>query len=342
MRVAVVFDTPYADYSHEDHLVRLEEEVLDWSNTEPEQEYQVASALMKSGHDVLLVGIHDDADYLLSELGMAPVDIVFNVSESFSNNDRLDYLVPALLEAEGYNYTGSPPVGLMLTRNKALSKKILSHHGITVPKFHTYRVGEKVGKIDLEFPAFVKPLAMDASAGISQASVVRDAKALQDRVAFIHDRFAGAAIVEEFIEGREIYIGVLGNGENMQILPATELVFDKDKNKAEERIATKSAKWDDSYRQRKGIKNVLARPIAKAVVEQIAEAVRVSFKALWLRDYARFDIRLCADDSFHILEANANPYLNYGHEMCKAAEKAGMDQADFISKIVACAVARAE
>jgi D-alanine-D-alanine ligase len=343
MRVAVVFDTPYATWGHDDHRRQLEREVAAWRTDEPEMEYQIAHALAECGHDVRLVGVSDDLQSLLHRLSEWPPDLVFNAAEAFGGNEALEYLLPGVLEAEGHRYTGAPPLGLQVTRNKAMSKKVLAYFGIQSPGFQTYRLEEEVEKApELAFPLIVKPLQADASAGIAQASVVQDLASLADRVEFIHQRFGQGAIAEEFIDGRELYVGLVGNGESLEILPATEMVFDKRKTKPEERIATQLAKWDESYRERKGIRNVLARPLAKAVRARIEEACRTAYRALWLRDYARLDLRLTPDGQIWMLEANANPFISYGHDMANAAAKAGMEYRDFIQRIVDAAVARYE
>jgi len=333
MKIAVVFDTPYSGWGHEEHLARLRHEFE--KEPEPEHEYQIAEALISKGHDVLLVGVYDEPAAALELLRENPVDLVFNAAESFQGNDDLDFLIPALLESAGVAYTGSPPQGLMVTRNKSVSKKILAHHGVHVPGFVVYRLDDElVVRPEIEFPAIVKPLRRDASVGIAKASVVRDADALFERVKFVHERLNDAAIVEQFIDGRELYVSMLGNNSSVEILPFMELVFDKEKSKPEERIATRQAKWDDPYRERKGIRNVFARPISKVAQERLEQACRTAYRALWLRDYARVDVRLDADDEVWVLEANANPYISYGHEVAKSAEKAGMDYDSFIDRIV--------
>jgi D-alanine-D-alanine ligase len=186
----------------------------------------------------------------------------------------------------------------------------------------------------------VKPLSSDASVGISKSSIVRDMDALTERVEYIHERFRDAAIAEQFIDGRELYVSVLGNGKRVELLPTVELVFDKEKTKPEERIATQAAKWDDPYRERNGIRSVFARPLSKLAVERLEEACRTAYHALWLRDYARLDVRLDDNDEVWVLEANANPFLAVGHEVANAAEKHGLAYADFIDKIVRAASAR--
>ncbi len=343
MRVAVVFDTPYEGWHHPDHERQMTAEVAAWKHDEPEMEYQIADALRQRGHEVSLVGVRDDLQYLSRSLAEFAPDLVFNCVEAFHGNATLEYLVPGILEAEGYRYTGSPPLALLVSRNKAMSKKVLAWHGIRVPGFATFRAGEPAAvPPDLSFPLIVKPLQSDASAGIAQASVVQDQAALEERVALVHDRFHQPAIAEQFIEGRELYVSLIGNGGRLDILPLTEMVFDKRKSRPEERIATQFAKWDEDYRARRGIRNVFARPIARAVRARIEEICRTAFRALWLRDYARLDVRLAADGEVWFLEANANPFISYGHDMANAAQKAGLDYYAFVQRLVDEAMRRYE
>jgi D-alanine-D-alanine ligase len=343
MRIAVVFDTPYAGWDYPDHERQMELEVGAWHSDEPEMEYQIAHTLRERGHDVRLLGVCGDLQYLIRCLGEWKPDLVFNGAEAFRGNEALEYLLPGVLEAEGYRYTGAPPLALQVTRNKAISKKVLAYFGVQTPGFLTYRLRESVDRPpDLSFPLIVKPLQTDASAGIARASVVQDLAALAERVSFIHERFGQGAIVEEFIDGRELYVGVIGNEDSLEVLPITEMVFDKQRSRPEERIATQFAKWDESYRERRGIRNVLARPIARQVREKIVETCRTAYRALWLRDYARLDLRITADGRVWLLEANANPFISYGHDMANAAAKAGMEYGDFIQRIIDAAIARYE
>jgi D-alanine-D-alanine ligase len=343
LRIAVVFDTPYGGWSHPDHARQMASEVAAWHDDEPEMEYQVADALRERGHEVFLIGVRDDLQDLVRALDELHPDLVFNGAEAFSGNPGLEYLIPGVLEAEGYRYTGSPPLALLVSRNKAMSKKVLAYHGIRVPGFVTFRPGEAVtGPRHLAFPLIVKPLQADASPGIAQASVVQDRESLAERVSLLHDRFRQPAIAEEFVEGRELYVSVLGNGDELTILPITEMVFDKRLTRPEERIATRSAKWDEEYRARKGSRNVFARPIARAVRERIEDICRTVYRALWLRDYARLDVRLAPDGEVWFLEANANPFISYGHDMANAAAKAGMDYYHFIQRVLDEAMRRYE
>ena len=336
MKVAIVFDTPYTGWEHED-FVRQAKTGME------EAEYEIMEVLVGHGHDVLMVGVHEDLTFLVERLGRFQPDIVFNCTEGYHEDPGLDYLFPALFEAQGYRYTGSAPLALLTTRNKAMSKKVLAYHGINVPGFITYRLEEDVTRApDLQFPVIVKPLQEDASLGISGASVVWDLAALAERVAFVHERFAQPAIAEEFVDGRELYVGMIGNGDDVTILPIVEMVFDKRRTKPEERIASRLAKWDEAYRERKGIRNRFARPIARAARHRLRQICRTAYRALWLRDYARLDVRLTADGEIWVIEANANPFISFGHDMANAAEKAGLEYGAFIQRIVDEAVERYE
>jgi D-alanine-D-alanine ligase len=339
MVIAVLFDTPYRGYGPEDHERQCAQDLAN-PKVEPDMEYQVGDALRRRGHEVTFLGIRDDVDDAMAWLRQHEVDAVFNASESFRGNDSLDYLVPALLESENITFTGAPPQSLMVTRNKAISKKILRHHELSVAAFRTYRAGEKVDcDPGLRYPLIVKPLAADASAGIAQASIVHDVEQLSARVDFVLERF-GSAIVEEFIEGRELYVSMIGNGDGVRLLPILELIFDKSSTAPEERIATVKAKWDDEYRARKGIKMHLARPLSQKALERIEKTCRIAYRVLGLRDYARVDLRVDGDDNVWVLEANANPYLNRDHEIAMAAEKGGMSYEDLIETIALEAIAR--
>ena len=159
MRIAVVFDTPYDSWHYEDHARQMAKEVAAWKDDEPEMEYQIADALRQRGHEVTLIGVKNDLEYLVRCLDELHPELVFNAAEAFHGNASLEYMVPGLLEAEGYRYTGSPPMALLVSRNKAMSKKVLAWHGIRVPRFVTWRPGERIAPpAELPFPLIVKPL----------------------------------------------------------------------------------------------------------------------------------------------------------------------------------------
>jgi D-alanine-D-alanine ligase len=341
LKIAIVFDTPWEGWHHARHLEQLEIEIGRQDEVEPEMEYQVAHALRTQGHDVHLIGVHDDLGYLLAELDAAKPDLAFNCAESFHGRAHLEYVAAAVLEATGVNYVGSPPTGLIVSRNKAMAKEILAFHGVRVPGFLLCPPGVSPCRPEaLSFPLIVKPVATDASEGIAQASVVFDDESLGDRVRFVHEQFRDTVIVESFVEGRELYVSLLGSDAQLDILPLTELVFDKEKNSPEERIATKSAKWDPAYRERRGIRNQFARPISAQAREEVERTCRAAYRALSLRDFARCDVRLDAEDRVWFLEANANPYIAEGHDFAEAAHKSGLEYPALIQRLVELAQAR--
>ena len=326
MKIAVVFDTLHPDWDDADYKKEVEAKV-------EEAEYDVARALLANGHDVRLIGIQDQLGPLLERLAAFQPEVVFNGCECFRGNARHEYAVAGVLEMHGYRYTGSSPTALLVARNKSLTKKILGYHDIRVPAFAECHPDEKlVRPSELRFPLIVKPLLEDASVGIAQASVVEDDDSLGERVKFIHEKFSQAAIVEELIEGRELYVGLLGNA-TLEVLPIVEMMFG-DSGNGEHRIATYKAKWDEEYRKRKRIKNVFAKGLSDAVTARITEICTTAFHAVWLQDYGRIDLRLTHDDEVYVLEVNPNPFIAYEHEMANAAGKAGMSYDEFVQRIV--------
>ncbi len=321
-----MFDTLHPDWDDADYKKEVEAKV-------EEAEYDVARALLANGHDVRLIGIQDQLGPLLERLAAFQPEVVFNGCECFRGNAKHEYAVAGVLEMHGYRYTGSSPTALLVARNKSLTKKILGYHDIRVPAFAEFHPDEKpVRPSELRFPLIVKPLLEDASVGIAQASVVEDDDSLGERVKFIHEKFSQAAIVEELIEGRELYVGLLGNA-TLEVLPIVEMMFG-DSGNGEHRIATYKAKWDEEYRKRKRIKNVFAKGLSDAVTARITEICTTAFHAVWLQDYGRIDLRLTHDDEVYVLEVNPNPFIAYEHEMANAAGKAGMSYDEFVQRIV--------
>lgn len=326
MKIAVVFDTPHPDWGDEDYRREMSQ-----GNVE-EAEYDVARALIQNEHEVRFVGIVDDVRPLIDQLVEFQPALVFNCCEGFRGSSQYEYAVAAVLEMHGWRHTGCTPTGLLVARNKSMSKKILKHHGIRVPEFATFHPGDPfLRPSTLRFPLIVKPLLEDASVGIAQSSVVSDDESLAERVGFIHEKYQQAAIAEELIEGRELYAGLIGN-DKLELLPVVELHFGK-LSKAERRIATYKAKWDEEYRDRHHIRSGFAR-LSEALRGKIREACETAFHALWLQDYGRIDLRATHDHEIYVLEANPNPFIAYGHEFANAAEKAGMSYKEFIQRLV--------
>jgi len=334
MRIAVVFDTIHPEWEEADFWREFDAGV-------EEAEYEVADALRRNGHEVRLIGIRDDIRVLVDRLTAFEPELVFNCCESFRDNAHYEYGVAALLEMHGYRHTGSPATALLVARNKSMSKKILRFHGIRVPEFAVFHAGEPFLRPSaVRHPLIVKPLLEDASIGIAQASVVADDASLEDRVRFIHEKFDQAAIAEELIEGRELYVGLIGNAE-LLMLPPIEMHFGR-LPKAERRIATWKAKWDVEYRERHKIRTGFARRLPPEIMARLRWTCETAFRALWLEDYGRMDLRLTHDGEVYVIEANPNPFISYGHEFANAAEKAGLKYRDFIERIVQLATTRHE
>ena len=333
MKIAVIFDSPHPEWEDADFKREVEAKKVE------EAEYDVARALLANDHDVRMIGIGDEIGPLLERLAAFQPKLVFNGCEAFRGHAHHEYAVAAVLDLYGYRYTGSSPTALLVARNKSLTKKILAYHNIRVPAFAEFHEGDDlVRPSELRFPLIVKPLLEDASVGIAQASVVEDDASLAQRVEFIHQKHHQAAIVEELVEGREVYVGLIGNGD-VQVLPLTEMTFGEPET-SDHRIATYKAKWDDEYRKRKKIKNVFAKGLSEELTARIGEICSTAFHALWLQDYGRIDVRLTHDDQVYVLEVNPNPFIAYEHELASAAEKAGLKYNAFIQRIVDEALAR--
>ena len=245
----------------------------------------------------------------------------------------MDKNVAWLLEMLHVPYTGASPTSLLICNNKALSKQILSFHKIRVPNFYTFYRKHKVWLPKRLTPPFiVKPLSEEASRGISQASVVDNAESLIERVRFIHDKMNADAIVEEYIDGREMYLGALGS-KKITIFPPIEMKF-ANVPEDEPRVATYKAKWDKEYRKKWGIKNVLIGRLASGIEKRIKDICKRAYRALNIQGYVRFDIRISPDSRIYILEANANPCLAKNEDFGVAAEKAGIPYIKLIQKLL--------
>lgn len=334
MKIAIVFDSLHPEWADADYRREIATDAA-----AEEAEYDVGHALEQNGHETCYVGIRDDVRPLIDRLAAFGPELVFNCCESFRGDSHQEYAVAAVLEMHGYRHTGSSPTALLVARNKSMSKKILAFHGIRVPEFATFGPRDEVVRPSaLRFPLIVKPLLEDASIGIAQSSVVLDDAGLAERVRFIHEQFRQAAIAEELIEGRELYVGMVGNAA-LEILPVVEMHFGR-LSKAERRIATYKAKWDVEYRDRHGIRTGFARRLPDEVTAKLRAVAETCFHALWFRDYGRIDLRLTHDREVYVLEANPNPFIADGHEFAMSAEKAGMSYKAFIQRIVDEAMAR--
>jgi D-alanine-D-alanine ligase len=317
-----------------DHLVPPADTTgIDVLEAEWKMEYDVIETLRERGHEVRVLGVHDDLAGIRPSAGFFEPHIVFNLMEAFAGVTTFDQNVVSYLELLRLRYTGCNPRGLILARDKALSKKLLAYHRIPVPDFTVVRYGRKpVLSKKMHFPLIVKSLFFEASTGISQASVVENAEQLARRVQFIHESLGTAAIVEQFIDGRELYVGVLGN-ERLEVCPVWEMSFAQmPENRW--RIATERVKWSTQYQKKHGIMTNAAK-LDTAATDGIQRIAKRAYRALDLNGYARIDLRMDDEGRAYVLEANPNPNLAYGEDFAESAEVAGTSYEELLERIIA-------
>lgn len=302
--------------------------------------YDVVTALRASGHDVRVLSVRDELKPIRDEVENWKPSVVFNLLEQFHGETAYDQNVASYLELLRVPYTGCNPRGLMLARGKDLSKKLLTYHRIPVPAFAVFPMRHKIRRPPrLGFPLIVKSTSEDASAGISQASVVDGDDKLAERVTFIHERVGTAAIAEQYIEGRELYVGVLGN-DRLRVLPVWELDFGS-MGAGSSRIATERVKFDVDYQERRGILQGPAKDLAPDLISRINKTVKRICRTLELDGYSRIDFRLSADGVPYFLEANPNPDIAQHETFAAAADRDGLAFADMLNRLVALGMSRA-
>ena len=303
---------------------------------------QLRSAVESCAHAVQSLSVESAVAPLVSELTAAAPDIVFNLTESFAGKSALESNVAALLNLLGLRYTGSSPAGLLLAGDKSLTKQVLSFHGIRTPEFATVFRGAVDWAGDIEFPLIVKPPQEDASLGITTNSVVRDLRELFTRIDELQSEFQQPVLVEQFVEGREFYVGVLGN-VNARGLPVIELDFSGFPSGVP-RIASWAAKWGDdgagSGEQFAGTRSVFPADVPPELRERMQQVAVDAFHALRLRDYARIDLRVTDSGEIFVIEVNPNCYLERESEFARAAAADGLSYDALIARILELALAR--
>src|SRR6516162_3355762 len=258
-------------------------------------EFDVVSTLRAAGHDVRPLGVQEEIKPVRDEIESFRPHVVYTLLEEFHYASAYDQHIASYLELMKIPYTGCNPRGLVLARGKDLSKTLVHHRRIAVPAFAVFPMRRKVKRpTRLALPLIVKSLNLDGSFGISQASIVDTDEKLAERVAFIHERIETAAIAEQYIEGRELYVGVLGNNR-LRVLPVWELKFGTMAGRGERRIATEKAKHDTSYQERVGIVDGPAKNLTPKVSARIQGIAKRIYRTLGLDGYARIDFRLSAD-----------------------------------------------
>jgi len=296
-------------------------------------EYDVVTTLRGLGHEVQPLGVQDELHPIREAIETWKPTIVFNLLEEFHRNVLYDQNVVSYLELLQVPYTGCNPRGLVLARSKALCKKLLAYHRIRVPAFAVFPLHRAIRRPrKLPFPLIVKSLTEHASLGIAQASVVDTDEKLAERVTFVHERLRTDAIAEEFIEGREYYVSVIGN-DRLLALPVWELVLDNMPANAA-LIATAKVKHDVEYQKRHGIDQGVAENLPEGMAARMAQTSKRIYRLLEMDGYARIDYRLAADGSLYFLDANPNPEIAESEELAMAAQHAGISYPELLTRII--------
>jgi D-alanine-D-alanine ligase len=304
-------------------------------------EYDVVSTLRASGHEVKPLGVKNELAPIRDEVESWKPHVVFNLLEEFHGEAVYDQNVASYLELLRVPYTGCNPRGLVLARGKDLSKNLVRYHRVPVPAFAVFAMRRKVKRpARLGLPLIVKSLNEDASMGIAQASVVDSDEALAERVAFIHERIGTAAIAEQYIEGRELYVGVLGN-DRRRVLPIWELEFGE-LAQGTRPIATEKVKHDIAYQERHGVVQGPAKGLPPQLQARIRSMVKRICRTLELDGYARIDFRLSTDNVPYFIEANPNPEIAQVEEFAKSAESDGLKYPDLLNRVLALGISRAK
>jgi D-alanine-D-alanine ligase len=296
-------------------------------------EGDVITSLTSLGHEVDTLPVYEGVSEMVEKIRTFAPDVVFNLCESFFNDRAKEPNIPALLELLRVRYTGASPEALMLSKDKALAKTILVYHHIRVPRFVLSRRPSPLRRLRrFTFPAFVKPLGEESSDGIAKASFARNEEEAIERSRFIHERLGCDAMIEEYIEGRELYVSVLGD-RRLTIFPPRELFFGR-MPESEPRFATFNAKWNDTYRANWGISNGPAAPFAEGVEKKVAGMARRVYHLLKIQSLGRIDLRLTPSGEIVFIEANPNPSLAREDDFAQSAAAAGMSYESLIQRIL--------
>jgi len=324
LKVLALFDAIRPTKIDQDLTAEMKTE--DWKT-----EANVMAALGQLGHTAEHLAIFDDLDLLRQKMETFAPDVLFNLVDYFKNNPGFDQNIVSLLEMQGVPFTGCGSTGLTLCKHKGISKKILAYHHIRVPNFVVIPRGQRIGRPrQLKFPILVKPVKEEGSYGISQASFVESNEQFRERVAFIHEKYD--VIAEEYIAGRELYAGVMGN-VRLNVFPVRELIF-REVPPNEPKIATYKAKWDEEYRKRWGLQNQFADDLDRTLVAHIEQTCKRIYRLLTIEGYARIDLRLTETNELYFIEANPNPHLAADEDFAQSAEKAGLKYPQLIERLI--------
>ena len=335
LKIVVIYDRVLVDDDEEAGVA--EKSPVTRTLDKKEVEEEVAETLVKLGHEPVMHEIDGTMKSLLA-LARIDCDLVFNLCESFADDDTADFKIAAFLELLKKKYTGSGTHGLMLAQDKAIAKKIFAFHGLHTPVFAKSFRGRLDFSHDLQFPVIVKPAREDGSIGIEFSAVVSSIRELMERMDWLHQHFDSPVLIEEYIDGREMYCGILGNAKP-EALPIVELDLSK-LPEGTPRIAGAEVKWGKGTKAYRDTKSAIAEGLPDETVLALQQAAIAAYQALELRDYGRIDMRLQADGRVQIIEANPNPWLSSRAEFTMAARKSGRTYTELVGEIVELAMAR--
>jgi D-alanine-D-alanine ligase len=319
-------------------VVRKARKVTKKVKKEKTDREEIAEALQKLGHETSHVEL-DGRPQSLHALAKCDADLVFNLTESFDGDDTKEMNVVAYVDLLGLRFTGAGPHAIFMSQDKAVAKKIFAFHGIKTPFFATSYRGRIEHAHDISFPLIVKPSWEDGSIGIDAGAVVTNIKEMMERIEYIQDEFDSPALIEEYIEGREIYAGVLGSYEGAQVLPLIELDLSR-LPEGTPKIASYDVKFEKNTEVYKLTKSAIAEDLDEATRERLSDTALAAYRALKLRDYGRIDMRLAPNGDVYVIEANPNPWLASGQEFAMAAKASGLSYTEMIGTIVDLAMSR--
>ena len=344
LKIALLYDVwnedPVAAAEKEESapVRKTRKKVVKKQKKEKTDREEIFEALQKLGHEPSYFEL-DGRPQSLHGLAKCDADLIFNLTESFGGDDTKEMNVVAYLDLLGLRFTGAGPHSIFLAQDKGVAKKIFSFHGIKTPFFATSYRGRTEHAHDISFPLIVKPSWEDGSIGIDAGAVVKNVKEMMERIQYIQDEFDSPALIEEYIEGREIYAGILGSYERTQVLPLVELDLSR-LPEGMPKIASYDVKFEKNTEAYKLTKSNVAENLDEETVKKLSETALAAYRALKLRDYGRIDMRLDPNGDVYVIEANPNPWLASRQEFAMAAKAAGLSYTEMIGSIIDLAMSR--